>query len=69
MEGLASLIGWTLAVFVGLLEGTLIVFIWVGKIDLGKLISEPGSGDELSKIDFPGMIKRWARAIGPVLTP
>lgn len=55
MDGLKILelaVGWVLVVFVGLLELLILWKIWVGDIDLNKLISEANGDASLSRFQF-----------------
>lgn len=45
-------VGWVLVVFVGLLELLILWKIWVGDIDLNKLISEANGDASLSRFQF-----------------
>jgi hypothetical protein len=54
METLAVVVGWIVAVFIGLMGAIILWYIWSDRIDLSKLISEPdGNGDaSLSRFQF-----------------
>ena len=52
MEILAVVIGWILAVFIGMLGLLILYYIAKGKIDLTRLISEPNGHASLSRFQF-----------------
>ena len=52
MNTMAQVCGFTLCAFLGLLCGTIIVWIWTGKIDLSQLISEPSGDASMSRFQL-----------------
>ena len=52
METLTLVLGWFVAALVGFFGIAVVVLILTGKIDLSKLISEPGGGASLSRFQF-----------------
>ncbi len=52
MEVLSVVIGWIIAVFVGVLAGVILLNIINGKIDISRLISEPDGKASLSRFQF-----------------
>ena len=62
MNLLGQIFGFVLCAFVGLLGGTIIVWIWQGKIDLSALISE--SNGQASMARFQLLIFTFVIAIG-----
>lgn len=45
-------VGWILTIFLGLLCTTIIVYIWIGRINLNKLISESGGDASLARFQL-----------------
>ena len=62
MNLLGQVFGFVLCAFVGLLGGTIIVWIWQGKIDLSALISESNGQASMSR--FQLLIFTFVIAIG-----
>ena len=62
MNLLGQIFGFVLCAFVGLLGGTIIVWIWQGKIDLSALISESNGQASMSR--FQLLIFTFVIAIG-----
>src|SRR5664279_2050004 len=52
MTLLAQAFGFVLCVFLGLLAGTIVVWIWQGKIDLSALLSEPSGQASMSRFQL-----------------
>jgi hypothetical protein len=52
MSYMGQLCGLVLCAFLGLLAGTLVVWIWLGKIDLSQLISEPSGDASMSRFQL-----------------
>jgi len=52
MSLMAQVCGFTLCAFLGLLCATIIAWIWLGKIDLSQLISEPSGDASMSRFQL-----------------
>ncbi|HZD31719.1 MAG TPA: hypothetical protein VE779_08655 [Candidatus Angelobacter sp.] len=52
MSFMAQLCGFVLCAFIGLLAATIIAWIWMGKIDLSQLISEPSGDASMSRFQL-----------------
>ena len=52
MQALAVVMGWIIAIVIGLLGLAIVWFIFTGKINLAKLISEPNGDASLSRFQF-----------------
>lgn len=53
MADLTWFVGWMIAIFVGLLGGTVVVLIWIGKIKLDALLEEEKEGKaSLGRLQF-----------------
>src|SRR6266851_2034799 len=52
MEYLKLASGIVIVIFTGLLAGTILFWIWTGKITLYKLLSEPNGDASLSRLQF-----------------
>jgi hypothetical protein len=52
MQILTLVAGWIVEVFLALLAGTILVYIWTKKISLNKLLSEANGDASLSRLQF-----------------
>ena len=52
MQLLALVVGWVLAIFIGLLGIVLLYLILTGRINLERLLSEPNGDASLSRFQF-----------------